>query len=93
MPARPALHAARRPDGRKLLHEPEMALLLLDLGVRAQEGDSGSSRSDDGKEVAHQQVALRKELEAISTLMRTDIDAYRGQPWKNTGKTAGQRSH
>jgi len=85
-----ALRAARGPDGRRLLHDPEMAQLLFDLGARAQEGEA--SAGDDGKAMARQQAGLRKELEAIGTLMRTDIETYRNSPWKNTGKTAGERS-
>jgi hypothetical protein len=89
-----ALRAARGHDGRKLLHDPEMAQLLFDLGARAQDGQGGGGASGDGddKALARQQGALRKELEAIGTLMRTDIEAYRNNPWKNTGKTAGERS-
>jgi hypothetical protein len=87
-----ALRAARGPDGRKLLHDPDMAELLLNLGARVEESGSGSSDPNDGKAMDRQQAALRKELEAITKLMRTDIDAYRNQNWKNTGKTAGERS-
>ena len=40
------LRAARGPDGRKLLHDPDMAQVLFDLGSRSAEGDSGARREE-----------------------------------------------
>jgi hypothetical protein len=60
------LRAARGPDGRKLLHDPEMAQLLFDLGARTQESGGGSD-DDDGKALTGQQDDLRRELDAITT--------------------------
>jgi hypothetical protein len=78
---RTAMKSARLPDGRLLVNLPETMRMLRTLGARQ------TAETPPAKD----KTMLRKELRDISALMNTDIDAYRGKPWRSTGKTASDR--
>jgi hypothetical protein len=76
------IKTARTATGARLINSPPFLRLLHNL---ARSEGAGPQPAKDTR------TSMQEELQSLDTLMRSDIDAYNGKLWRNTGKTASTR--